>query len=155
MRDVRNIVNGWIIQYGNRMGKYFRLKEDGLFAVKDEYDQEYVVDVPDNSDKVYFCAPIVILNDDSARASDMECILKWNLWGQKTQGGTLSFEEATNRIVFHKIFKIESLDDNSFTEEFNRFMQSVDRIKDMWEEYKQNFTKSSLVDTNVMPMFRV
>ena len=72
MRDVRNIVNGWIIQYGNRMGKYFRLKEDGLFAVKDEYDQEYVVDVPDNSDKVSFSAPIVILNDDSTRAVSME-----------------------------------------------------------------------------------
>ena len=107
--ETRALVNSWIIQYGNKMGKYFRLKEDGLFAVKDEQGQEYVVDIPDNSDKIYFCAPIVTLNDDSTKASDMERVLKWNLWGQETQGGTLSFEEATNRIVFHKIFKVENL----------------------------------------------
>lgn len=153
MRETRDIVNGWIIQYGNRMGKYFRLKEDGLFAVKDEHDQEYVVDVPDNSDKVYFCAPIVTLNDESTRSSDMECVLKWNLWGQKTQGGTLSFEEATDRIVFHKIFKVENLDDNSFAEEFNRFMESVDYIKQLWQEYQQSGVKS-FDNLPMNPMFR-
>ena len=153
MRDTREIVNGWIIQYGNRMGKYFRLKDDGLFAVKDENDQEYVVDVPNNSDKVYFCAPIVTLNYDSTRAQDMECVLKWNLWGQETQGGTLSLEEATDRVVFHKIFKVENLDDNSFAEELNRFMQSVDHIKELWQDYRQNGAKP-LENFPIDPFFR-
>jgi len=152
--ETRALVNSWIIQYGNKMGKYFRLKEDGLFAVKDEQGQEYVVDIPDNSDKIYFCAPIVTLNDDSTKASDMERVLKWNLWGQETQGGTLSFEEATNRIVFHKIFKVENLNENSFAEEFNRFMQSVDHIVELWQEYQQNGPKIS-ANTSFDPMFRI
>ena len=152
--ESRDLVNSWLIQYGNKRGKYFRLGENGMFAVKDEQDQEYDIDVPDNSKNVYFCAPIVTLNDDLTKAKDMERILKWNLWGQETQGGTLSFEEDTNRIVFHKIFEVEKLDENSFEEEFNRFMQSVDHIVDLWKEYQQNGPKIS-ANTSLDPMFRI
>lgn len=154
MMEARDLVNSWIIQYGNRTGKYFRLGKDGVFAVKDDQDQEYVVDVPQNSANVYFCAPIVTLNDETTKADDMQCVLKWNLWGEKTQGGTLSFEESTNRIVFHKIFSIQKLDEQGFVEEFNRFIQSVDLIKTMWYEYQQNTAKKPSVE-NIMPMFRV
>lgn len=152
--EARDLVNGWIIQYGNRTGKYFRLGQDGVFAVKDDQDQEYVVDIPENSEKIYFCAPIVTLNDETTKSEDMQCMLKWNLWGEKTQGGTLSFEESTNRIVFHKIFSIQQLDEQAFTEEFNRFIQSVDYIQELWKNYQQNKSRKSF-DTNEMPMFRI
>ena len=111
--------------------------KDGVCSVKDESVQEYVVDLPENETNVYFCAPIATLNDDTSKSEDFEQVLKWNLWGHETQGGTLSFEEMTQRIVFHKTLPMESLDENRFAEEFTDFIGSVLHIKEMWKNYKQ------------------
>ena len=127
----------WITCLGNHMGKTFHLNPEGVFAVKDEVGQEYVVDLPENESHVYFCAPIVTLSDPNSKTIDMEQILKWNLWGYETRGGTLSFEESTQRIVFHKTFAMETLDENSFVTHFFAFIDAVKHIQELWQSYKQ------------------
>jgi len=144
-------VNEWLIQYGNSKGKFFRLNEKGVFAAKDENDQEFVVDIPENSLYVYFCAPIIILNDAENRQKDLECILKWNLWGKETQGGTLGFDEISQRVLFHQRFPIENMDKNIFSKEFDKFISTVYHIHSLWETYRQNWKPSeSSFDINTM-----
>ena len=136
MTNLRMKLDSWLRQYGDRLGKIFYLK-DGVCSVKDASGQEYVVDLPENDTHVYFCAPIATLNDATSKTMDFEQVLKWNLWGHETQGGTLSFEEMTQRIIFHKVLPMESLDEDRFAEAFSGFIGSVLHIKELWENYKQ------------------
>ena len=140
--DIKGLVNGWVISLGNRSGKHFRLI-DGVFAAKDENGQEYVIEIPEDSEQLYFCAPIATLNEGSEKTSDFECLMKWNLYGLKTFGGTLSYEESTNRIIFHYIVRVDSLDENSFCDTFNRFIAMVRDVQKMWLEYSQTKVNTS------------
>lgn len=155
MTDLRAKLDSWVRQYGDRLGKMFYLK-DGVCSVKDANGQEYVVDLPQNGEEVYFCAPIATLNDDASRAKDFEQALKWNLWGHETQGGTLSFDEMTQRIIFHKTLSMEDLDENRFAEAFTGFIGSVLHIKELWEAYKQSGKLGGCEDEKQMdPLFRI
>lgn len=155
MTDLRAKLDSWVRQYGDRLGKMFYLK-DGVCSVKDATGQEYVVDLPENETHVYFCAPIATLNDASSKSMDFEQVLKWNLWGRETQGGTLSFDEMTQRIIFHKTLPMEDLDENRFAEAFNNFIGSVLHIKELWENYKQSGGASAREGkAEVDPMFRI
>lgn len=136
MTDLRAKLDFWVRQYGERLGKMFYLK-DGVCSVKDASGQEYVVDLPENTTDVYFCAPIATMNDATSKTKDFEQVLKWNLWGHETQGGTLSFDEMTQRIIFHKTLPMEELDENRFADAFSNFIGSVLHIKELWENYKQ------------------
>lgn len=146
-------INRWLIAYGNRTGKFFRLNAKGVFAAADDEEQEYVVDVPHNSNNVYFCAPITTLNDSSTREQDLQCCLQWNLYGQETYGGTLSFEPNTERIIFHRIFPIETLDELSFSKEFDQFILTVKHIQSKWGEYKQSQPTQNSIDDRVVNPF--
>ena len=152
--NLKEQVNDWLRQYGNAKGKFFRLNSDGVFAACDEDGQEYVVDVPDDSSYVYFCAPIVVLNDAENRQQDLECALKWNLWGKDTQGGTLSFEEISQRVVFHQRYPAEHLDKDSFSQQFDHFIASVRHIQSLWKSYRQEW-KPSVVEPDVNTMLRI
>lgn len=155
MTDLRAKLDSWVRLYGDRLGKMFYLK-DGVCSVKDASGQEYVVDLPENETHVYFCAPIATLNDASSKSMDFEQVLKWNLWGHETQGGTLSFDEMTQRIIFHKTLPMEDLDENRFAEAFNNFIGSVLHIKELWENYKQSGSASAREGkAEVDPMFRI
>lgn len=134
--DEQAQINGWLVAYGNRTGKIFRLNERGVFAAVDDAGQEYVVDIPHRSSSVYFCAPIAALNDPGSREQDLQCCLQWNLYGQETYGGTLSFEPQTSRIIFHRIFPVHTLDEFSFSKEFDQFILTVKHIQTKWQEYK-------------------
>ena len=136
MTDLQTKLNTWVRLYGDRLGKTFFLK-DGVCSLKDASGQEYVVDLPENAIEVYFCAPIATLNDADSKPQDFEEVLKWNLWGHETQGGTLSFDEMTQRIVFHKTIPMDNLDENRFADAFSNFIGSVLHIKELWENYKQ------------------
>ena len=81
--------------------------------------------------------PASLLHEDSEKTSDFECLMKWNLYGLKTFGGTLSYEESTNRIIFHYIAGIDTLDENRFSDLFNRFIAMVRDVQKMWLEYSQ------------------
>ena len=135
--NIKEQVNGWLVSLGNYSGKHFHLI-DGVFAAKDENGQEYVIEIPENSEQLYFCAPIAALHEDGEKTSDFECLMKWNLYGLKTFGGTLSYEESTNRIIFHYIVRVDTLDENSFRDTFNRFIAMVRDVQKMWLEYSQN-----------------
>lgn len=137
MTDLREKLDSCVRTYGKVLGKEFYLK-DGVCSVSDASGQEYVVDLPENSTDVYFCAPIATLNDKDSMPMDFEQALKWNLWGHETQGGTLSFEEMTQRIILHGTLPVENLDENSFAEAFNTFIGSVLHIRELWDSYKQN-----------------
>lgn len=155
MTDLRTKLDTWVRRYGDRLGKMFYLK-DGVCSVKDGSGQEYVVDLPENETNVYFCAPIATLNDATSKSMDFEQVLKWNLWGHETQGGTLSFDEMTQRIIFHKTLPMDDLDENRFAEAFNHFIGSVLHIKELWENYKQSGSASTGEGTAEMdPMFRI
>lgn len=149
--DIKEQVNGWLISLGNRSGKHFRLI-DGVFAAKDEDGQEYVIEIPESSEQLYFCAPIAALHEDGEKTSDFECLMKWNLYGLKTFGGTLSYEESTNRIIFHYIVRVDTLDENSFCDTFNRFIAMVRDVQKMWLEYSQTKVNTSqqIDDFNMM-----
>ena len=148
-------VNEWLIQYGNSQGKFFRLNEKGVFAAKDENDQEFVVDIPENSSYVYFCAPIVTLNNAENRKEDLERILKWNLWNKETQGGTLGFDEISQRILFHQRFHIENIDKDVFCQEFDKFIATVYHIQSLWEAYRQNWKPSESNPDAINMMLRI
>ncbi len=152
--DLKEQVNGWLISLGNRSGKYFRLK-DNVFAAEDENGQEYVVEIPENSEQLYFCAPIAVLNEGGEKSSDFECLMKWNLYGIKTFGGTLSWDESTNRIIFHYIVPIKILDENSFRDTFNRFISMVRNVQEMWLEYSQTKVNNSQQVENFNMMMRI
>ena len=156
MMDLQEQLDSWVKQYGNRLGKTFYLK-DGVCSVKDASGQEYVVDLPENDTNVYFCAPIATLNDATSKAMDFEQVLKWNLWGHETQGGTLSFEEITQRIVFHKALPMEALDENRFAEAFNDFIGSVLHVKELWRDYKQTSSNLNAGESKGEnePLFRI
>lgn len=155
MTDLRAKLDAWVRQYGDRLGRAFYLK-DGVCSVKDATGQEYVVDLPENESDVYFCAPIATLNDVTSKSMDFEQVLKWNLWGHETQGGTLSFDEMTQRIIFHKTLPMDDLDENRFAEAFNNFIGSVLHIKELWENYKQSGSASTEKGKAEMdPMFRI
>lgn len=149
--DVKEQVNGWLINLGNRSGKYFRLI-DGVFAAKDEDGQEYVIEISETSEQLYFCAPIASLHEGDEKSSDFECLMKWNLYGLKTFGGTLSYEDTTNRIIFHYIVPVNALDENSFIDTFNRFIAMVRDVQKMWLEYSQTKVNTSqqIEDFNIM-----
>lgn len=134
--DEQAQINRWLIAYGNQTGKFFRLNANGVFAAVDDDGQEYVVDIPRDSSSIYFCAPITTLNDPDTRERDLQCCLQWNLYGQETHGGTLSFDSQSSRIIFHRIFPINTLDENSFSEEFNQFIFMVKHIQTKWQTYK-------------------
>ena len=152
--DIKEQVNGWLVSLGNRSGKHFRLN-DGVFAAKDEDGQEYVIEIPENSEQLYFCAPIATLHEDSEKSSDFECLMKWNLYGLKTFGGTLSYEELTNRIIFHYIVRIDMLDENKFSDTFNRFIAMVRDVQKMWLEYSQTKVNTSQQVDDFNMMMRV
>ena len=149
--DIKEQIDSWLISLGNRFGKRFRLI-DGVFASKDENGQEYVIEIPENSEQLYFCAPIASLYNDSEKTSDFECLMKWNLYGLKTFGGTLSYEDSTNRIIFHYIGPINTLNENSFCDTFNRFIAMVRDVQKMWLEYSQTKvnTNQQIEDFNMM-----
>lgn len=154
MTELREKLDSWVRQYGDRLDKTFYLK-NGVCSVKDSDGQEYVVDLPENETDVYFCAPIATLNDAASKTMDFEQVLKWNLWGRETQGGTLSFDEMSQRIIFHKTLPMDDLDENRFAEAFNHFIGSVLHIKELWENYKQTGNKDSGGDGGEMdPLFR-
>lgn len=142
MIDLREKLDFYVKQFWNRLGKTFCLK-DGVCSVSDASGQEYVIDLPEASTDVYFCAPIATLNDSASMSKDFEQALKWNLWGHETQGGTLSYEEMTQRIIYHKTLPVESLDEDSFAEAFTHFVGSVLHIKELWSNYKQTETVST------------
>ena len=156
MTDLQTKLDSWVRQYGDRLGKMFYLK-DGVCSVKDASGQEYVIDLPENSTHVYFCAPIATLNDMTSKSQDFEQVLKWNLWGHETQGGTLSFEEMTQRVVFHKTLPMDSLDENRFADAFTNFIGSVLHIRELWDEYKQTggSVKVGEDKEEMDPLFRI
>ncbi len=156
MTDLRAKLDSWVRQYGDRLGKMFYLK-DGVCSVKDASGQEYVVDLPENATEVYFCAPIATINDADSKAQDFEQVLKWNLWGHETQGGTLSFDEMTQRIVFHKTLSMDNLDENRFADAFSNFIGSVLHIKELWKNYKQTGGNVNAGEDKeeVDPLFRI
>lgn len=152
--DLKEQVNGWLLSLGNRSGKHFRLINN-VFAAKDENDQEYVIEIPENSEQLYFCAPIAVLNEGSEKSADFECLMKWNLYGIKTFGGTLSWDESTNRIIFHYIVPIKNLDENSFCDTFNRFIAMVRGVQEMWLEYSQTKVNNIQQIENFNMMMRI
>ena len=156
MTDLQAKLDSWVRQLGDRLGKLFYLK-DGVCSVKDASGQEYVIDLPENDTDVYFCAPIATLNDTASKSTDFEQVLKWNLWGHETQGGTLSFDEMTQRIVFHKTVPMEGLDENRFAEAFSNFVGSVLHIKELWENYKQTGSNVNAGEgkEGMDPLFRI
>ena len=78
--------------------------------------------------------------------------MKWNLYGLKTFGGTLSYEESTNRIIFHYIVRVDALDENSFCDTFNRFIAMVRDVQKMWLEDSQTKgnTRQQIDDFNML-----
>ena len=127
-----------------------------LWAMQNGF-KEYVVDLPENGTEVYFCAPIATLNDAASKPMDLEQVLKWNLWGHETQGGTLSFDEITQRIIIHRTLPMDDLDENRFAEAFSDFIGSVLHIKELWEDYKRTGGNVNVGEDKgeIDPLFRI
>ena len=151
----REQVSFWLKRYGQKSGKIFELR-DGIFAAKDEKGQEYVVDVPEISDTIYLCSPIVYLNNPETKASDLKRCMQWNLYGKETYGGTLGLDKDSDRIIFHKTLDIQTLDENSFASHFNDFIRSVQHIQMLWEDYQRTqVNDGTSEDLKFDPHFRV
>ncbi len=152
-------VNVWVRQYGLTGGKIFHLNPNGTFAARDSDDQEYVVNVPEASAYVYFCAPIVTLTDSTDIKKSLEFFLRLNLWGHKTYGSTLALEDDSQRILLYRRFLIEDLDEYKFIKAFDLFIAAVRNVQKIYLEFTQNngtvMEQALRVDTNLNPMLRI
>ena len=128
--EAREQVNVWL----QSLGGNFQLDGQGLFASKDADGQEFVVEVPENAEQVYFCAPIANVPDDH-KVECLEQLLRWNLYGTRTRYCVLGLEENTNRIIMHYVVEVGRLDEQSFSNVFNNFIAHVKKIKNAWEDF--------------------
>ena len=133
----REQINHWLIDLGSRYGKRFHLNEDGVFISKDVDGQEFIIEVPRASNQVYFCAPIADV-PERGKTECLERLLQWNLYGVHTQYCTLGLEKNSNRIVMHYTIDINYLNNQTFENLFNNFIDRVRRIKEDWKMFLQN-----------------
>ncbi|MDR0392708.1 MAG: CesT family type III secretion system chaperone [Puniceicoccales bacterium] len=150
--QVREQVDLWLKTLSATSGKMFRLNEKGIFASTDESGQEFIVEVPDASDQVYFCAPIATVPENN-KAACLERLLQWNLYGLRTQYCTLGLEENTNRIIMHYSMEVAYLECQTFINVFNNFIERVRKIKQDWEQFLRDAStggSTALPDINML-----
>ncbi|MDR0647655.1 MAG: CesT family type III secretion system chaperone [Puniceicoccales bacterium] len=150
----REQVDLWLKTLGATNGKIFRLNEKGIFASTDKFGQEFVVEVPDASDQVYFCAPIATVPEGN-KVACLERLLQWNLYGSRTQYCTLGLEENTNRIIMHYSMEVAYLDCQTFINVFNNFIERVRKIKQDWEQFLKDVPAGGLAAFPDINMLRI
>lgn len=154
MLDAREQVNHWLAEISAQCGKLFRLNTEGVFVSKDTEGQEFVVEVPQATRQVYFCAPIAELPEQGKTAC-LERLLQWNLYGLHTQYCTLGLEKNTNRIIMHYSIDISYLNSQTFLNVFNNFIDRVRRIKEDWKSFLQNLSLGEAANTIDGNMLRI
>ncbi|MDR1413726.1 MAG: CesT family type III secretion system chaperone [Puniceicoccales bacterium] len=123
------VLDGYLQVAGNRMGNKLFLDRNGLCVLKkQEGEQEYVVELPKNSEVVYFYAPICKVPYGSSEEF-FEKILELNLCAIEYNQATFGLDSKSQHIVLSYTRSMNALDEVAFTNILCNFVKTTDRAR--------------------------
>jgi hypothetical protein len=123
------VLDGYLRVAGSRLGSKLYLDRNGICVLKkDSPCQEYIVELPKDSDVVYFYAPICKVPYEGCEEF-FEKILEMNLCGMAYNQATFGLDRKTQNIVLSYTRSMGGLDEATFSNILCNFVRVVDRAK--------------------------
>jgi hypothetical protein len=123
------VLDDYLRKAGNKIGNKLFLDKNGLCVLKKQDDnQEYAVELPKNSEIVYFYAPICKVPCENSEEF-FEKILELNLCGMEYNQATFGLDAKTQNIVLSYTRSMNALDEVAFANIFYNFIRTVDRAR--------------------------
>jgi hypothetical protein len=154
MTAYNDALDGFLRTAGKRIGSKLFLDKNGLCVLKRDSDclaqgNEYVVELPSNSEIVYFYSPICKVPYECSEEF-FEKILELNLCGIEYNQATFGLDAKTQNIVLSYTRSMEKLDEVAFTNILCNFIKTVDRAKKEITKLVESLTdRSSLTEEDI------
>ncbi|MDR1173416.1 MAG: CesT family type III secretion system chaperone [Puniceicoccales bacterium] len=135
---------------GTRIGSKLFLDKNGLCVLrKEDGKREYVVELPGNSEVVYFYSPICTVPYGCSEEF-FEKILELNLHGITYNQATFGLDAKTQNIVLSYVRSMEALDEVAFSNILSNFIKTADRAeRDLTKLVGELIERTSLTDDDI------
>jgi hypothetical protein len=149
-----DILNSFLQMAGKRMGNKLFLDKNGLCVLRNNTSglaggHEYVVELPKNSDVVYFYSPICKVPYECSEEF-FEKVLELNLCGIQYNQATFGLDAKTQNIVISYTRSMEKLDEIAFLNILCNFIKTADRaVRDMERLVETLVENASLSEEDV------
>jgi hypothetical protein len=129
MADSRRILAKYLQAAGNKMGRKLSLNGHGICILRsNDLDHECVIELPGNSDVVYFYSPICKVPYECSEEF-FEKIMELNLCAIEYNQATFGLDAKTQNVVLSYTRPIGTIDDVSLTNIICNFVRTVDKAK--------------------------
>jgi hypothetical protein len=129
MASYDSTLNSYLKIAGNKIGNKLFLDKNGLCVMKKgDTNQEYAIELPNDSEAVYFYAPICKVPYECSEEF-FEKVLELNLCGIEYSQATFGLDAKTQNIVLSYARSMDTLDEVSFSNVLCNFIKTVDRAK--------------------------
>ncbi|MDR2776792.1 MAG: CesT family type III secretion system chaperone [Puniceicoccales bacterium] len=135
---------------GTRMGSKLFLDKNGLCVLRQENGRrEYVVELPKNSEVVYFYSPICTVPYGCSEEF-FEKVLELNFCGITYNQATFGLDAKTQNVVLSYARSMEALDEIAFANILSNFIKTADRAeRDLAKFVKDLMEQTSLTEEDI------
>lgn len=142
-QNYSQVLNGLLQTAGNKLQTKLFLDKNGVCVIKkDHEDSQYIVELPKNSEIVYFYSPICKVPFDCSEEF-FERILEKNLCGIAYNQATFGLDAKTQNIVITYTRSMRLLDDVTFFNILCNFITTADRAKNDLCQLKNNLLEET------------
>lgn len=121
-------LNEYLHAAGAKMGTSLSLDPNGICVLSNGNGGEYVVELPKQSEIIYFYSPLLKVPFEHTEAF-FEKILEYNLCGIKFRQATIGLDPKTQNLVLSYTRPIGFLDETTFINILFNFVDEVEKAK--------------------------
>jgi hypothetical protein len=135
MRDPRSLVSRWLGAAGQRAGVDLAVADDGHCRILLDDGDCCVVEVPWESELVYFYLAVRRIAQDRGEAMrELQQALKLNAFGLETGCCGFAFDPRSDHLILTHAAALDALDEARFCAALNDFIGSALRAKARFDE---------------------
>jgi hypothetical protein len=135
VRDSRSLVSHWLGAAGQEAGVSLCVADDGHCRILLDEGDCCVVEVPSDSELVYFYLAVRRIAQDGAEARrELQQALKLNAFGLETGCCAFAFDPRSDHLVLTCAAKLDALDEALFCAALDDFIGSALQAKARFDE---------------------
>ena len=132
------VVNQWLEIIGQKIGLNLSLEEDNRCVIRDSTKQEFVIEIPEESDLFYLYSPLQALPNSEDRELFYEKILIMNLFGQRTGSATLALDPRISQIVMFYSAPVAHYNASTFGSVLSNFVKTSKRLRETLQHLERD-----------------
>lgn len=149
-QNYSQVLNDLLQTAGNKLQTKLFLDKNGICVIKKDHENsQYIIELPKNSEVVYFYSPICKVPFECSEEF-FEKVLEKNLCGIAYNQATFGLDSKTQNIVITYTRSMRLLDDVTFFNILCNFIQIADRAKKDLNQLKNTlFEETHLTDADI------